>query len=42
MRVLVDNGMILDSFAKKMAEQFPDISNITINELRKLVNVGII
>ena len=41
-RVLVNKGVVSDSFAKKMAEQFPDISNITINKLRKLVNVEII
>ena len=34
-RVLVNKGVVSDSFTKKMAEQFPDRSNIAINEIRK-------
>ena len=41
-RVLVNKGVVSDSFAKKMAEQFPDRSNIAINEIRKFVNVEIL
>ena len=41
-RVLVNKGVVSDSFTKKMAEQFPDRSNIAINEIRKFVNIEIL